>query len=95
MRGVATSLVPFFRTTGGALGVGALGGLFAAGLSARLGASADAAGALLAGGAAPVDAALFRHAVERSLLPVFAVLLVLAVANVAATGAFPRRPGSS
>ena len=31
-RGVATSLVPFFRTVGGSIGVGALGGLLAAGL---------------------------------------------------------------
>ena len=52
-RGVATSLVPFFRAVGGALGVGALGGLLAAGLSLRLGPAAEAAGALLARGQRP------------------------------------------
>src|SRR5262249_45984133 len=36
-RGVATSLVPFFRTIGGSLGVGALGGILSAGLAKRLG----------------------------------------------------------
>lgn len=87
VRGVATSLVPFFRTTGGSLGVGALGGLFAAGLARRLGGSAEAAGALLT--------APFRHAVGSSLLPVFAVLLVLSALNVAVTGAFPGRPAAS
>jgi len=33
-RGVATSLVPFSRTIGGSIGVGALGGILAAGLAA-------------------------------------------------------------
>ena len=59
-RGVATSLVPFFRTIGGSIGVGALGGLLAAGLARRLGAAAETAGRLLAaggaaGGASAVD----------------------------------------
>src|SRR5207245_1169391 len=40
-RGVASSLVPFFRALGGALGVGTLGGLLSAGLDRRLGAAAD------------------------------------------------------
>ena len=97
-RGIATSLVPFFRTIGGSLGVGALGGILAAGLHARLGAAAETAGAILAGtqspGRAPAVApALFRDAIEGSLLPVFIVLAALAVANVVVASLFPlRRP---
>ena len=93
-RGVATSLVPFFRTIGGSIGVGAMGGLLAAGLSHRLGAAADSAGRLLAMGAqaagpAPVAPAVFRVAIERSLLPIFAILGVLAVVNLFVTARFP------
>jgi len=93
-RGVATSLVPFFRTIGGSIGVGALGGVLAAGLSRRLGAAAETAGRLLAAGAHPqagtsVAPAAFRVAIERSLLPVFAVLAVLAVVNLLVTEGFP------
>lgn len=89
-RGVATSLVPFSRTIGGSLGVGALGGILAAGLERRLGPSADAAAHLLEGGAATTPA--LRLAIERSLFPVFAVLLVLAAVNLLATGLY--REGS-
>ena len=95
-RGVATSLVPFFRAMGGALGVGALGGLLAHGLSRRLGPAAEAAGALLAQGrgAGPAPLAEVQRlgaALEGALLPVFAVLLVLAAANVGVASSFPRR----
>jgi MFS family permease len=93
-RGVATSLVPFFRAVGGALGVGALGGLLAAGLSRRLGPAAEAAGALLAQGhgasTANADLAHLGAALESALIPVFVVLLVLAVLNVAVASSFPR-----
>jgi len=91
-RGVATSLVPFFRTVGGSLGVGLLGGILAAGLTARLGEKAESAGRLLSGtgaAGAGVTAEALRAAIERSLLPVFAVLLALALVNVAATRRFP------
>ena len=93
-RGVATSLVPFFRTIGGSIGVGALGGVLAAGLSRRLGAAAETAGRLLASGSqpaagVPVAPAAFRVAIERSLLPVFAVLAGLAVLNLFVTEGFP------
>ena len=101
-RGVATSLVPFFRAVGGALGVGALGGLLAAGLSHRLGPAAEAAGALLARGhAAPASAVAdlpaLGAALEGALLPVFVVLLVLAALNIAVASSFPRHaePDSS
>ena len=99
LRGSATSLVPFARTIGGSLGVGLMGGIFSAGLSARLGPEAAAAGRLLARGgegAAPLAAAL-RVAIERSLLPVFALLLVLAVVNLFVAGRLPRsvRPEQS
>jgi hypothetical protein len=97
IRGVATSLVPFFRTVGGSLGVGALGGLLSLGLVARLGPAAEGAGRLLAGGPAVapaeagLDSARLRQALEHALLPVFAVLLGLAVVNLLVTGFFPRR----
>jgi MFS family permease len=93
-RGVATSLVPFFRAVGGALGVGALGGVLATGLSRRLGPEAETAGALLAHGSAaaggsPADLPRLGAALEGALLPVFAVLLGLAALNVAVASAFP------
>jgi EmrB/QacA subfamily drug resistance transporter len=94
-RGVATSLVPFFRTVGGSIGVGTLGGVFAAGLAARLGSSVEAASRLLAAGrhgapvSLPVTPAVFRHAIESSLLPVFGVLLGLAAVNLFLPSGFP------
>jgi len=95
-RGVATSLVPFFRALGGALGVGALGAILSAGLARRLGAAADTAGRLLTGQLdaipAGVSAAALRHAIDQSLLPVFAVLLGLALVNVFVVAWFPGRP---
>ena len=100
IRGVATSLVPFFRTVGGSLGVGALGGLLSLGLVSRLGQGADTAGRWLAHGAvssagateaAVLDPAVFRQALERSLFPVFVVLLGLAFVNLFVAGLFPAR----
>jgi len=95
-RGVATSLVPFFRALGGALGVGALGAILSAGLARRLGAAADTAGRLLTGQLdaipAGASAAALRHAIDQSLLPVFAVLLGLALVNVFVVAWFPGRP---
>jgi hypothetical protein len=87
--------VPFFRAVGGALGVGALGGLLAAGLSRRLGPAAETAGALLARGHAAQasiapDLPALGAALEAALLPVFVVLLVLAAFNVAVASSFPR-----
>ncbi|HYB52277.1 MAG TPA: MFS transporter [Thermoanaerobaculia bacterium] len=98
-RGIATSLVPFFRTVGGSVGVGALGGVFAAGVAARLGSGLEAASRLLVGQRAepgstlPVDPVLFRQSIERSLLPVFAVLLGLAAINLFVASGFPRKAG--
>jgi MFS family permease len=93
-RGVATSLVPFFRTSGGSIGVGALGGLLAAGLARRLGPAAETAGRLLASGgeaAGGIAPAAFRLAIERSLIPVFGILVGLAVLNLLVTERFPER----
>ena len=92
-RGVATALVPFFRALGGALGVGALGALLATGLNLRLGPAAETAGRLLAGhrDGAMVAAPALRAALEQSLLPVFALLLVLSSVHLAVTGWFPGR----
>jgi len=94
-RGVASSLVPFFRALGGALGVGTLGGVLSSGLDRHLGAAADVAGRLLAGHEATLPAGItplaVRHAIAGSLLPVFGVMLLLALVNVAVTGRFPGR----
>jgi hypothetical protein len=75
--------------------VGALGGLLSSGLLARLGPAAETAGALLSGRHGPVGVDVqgeaLRHALEQSLLPVFAVLLALSLANFAMAGFFPDR----
>ena len=93
-RGVATSLVPFFRTVGGSLGVAAMGAVLAAGLSARLGPSLESASrALSSGTPAPP---FVRTALERSLLPVFGTLLFASALAVAVAARFPEgrhRPG--
>jgi hypothetical protein len=47
------------------------------------------AGAPAGGGASPVDPAIFRHAIERSLLPVFAVLLALSAVNLLLASRYP------
>lgn len=95
VRGVATSLVPFFRTVGGSVGVGLLGGILASGLSAHLGPLAATAGRLLAGhggdavpGLSPMA---LRQAIEGSLLPVFWVLFGLAGVSLFVTAGFPER----
>jgi len=93
-RGVATSLVPFMRAMGGAVGVGALGGILSAGLSRKLGAAAAGAGQLLAGrhaeaAAAGVQPVLLREALTASLLPIFWLLAALAVLNLLVTAFFP------
>ncbi len=95
-RGVATSLVPFFRAVGGAVGVGALGGLLASGLIRHLGTAAETAGHMLArggesGGSGAIAPAVFRLAIERSLMPVFGILVGLAILNVWVSGRFPDR----
>lgn len=95
VRGVATSLVPFFRTAGGALGVALLGGVLARGLDARLGPSAADAGRLLAGDVAGLRAGLsaeaFRRALEGALFPVFLVLVGVAAIAVLAASRYPER----
>ena len=97
-RGIATSLVPFFRTVGGSIGVGALGGVFAAGLAARLGSGMEAASRLLAGAARspprtasnPSRPPSSARRSSDSLLPVFVVLLALAAVNLFVASGFPR-----
>lgn len=96
-RGVATALAPFFRTVGGSIGVGALGGILSAGLSSRLGPLAESAGRLLSphavasGAPSPVPLSVLGQAIERSLLPVFAILAALSVFNVVLASRFPER----
>jgi len=96
-RGVATSLAPFFRTIGGSIGVGALGGILSAGLSKRLGPLAESAGRLLSprvaasGTPPPVPLTVLGQAIERSLLPVFGILAALSVFNVLLASRFPER----
>ena len=88
-------------TVGGSLGVGALGGILSAGLTHRLGANAETAGRLLSPQAAssgpppPVPLSVLGQAIERSLLPVFAILAGLAVLNVALASRFPERERKS
>lgn len=86
-RGVATSLVPFFRTVGGSLGVAAMGAVLASGLKARLGPSLESASRALSG-EIPASRA-FRLALEHSLLPVFGALLAAAAVAVFAAARFP------
>ena len=86
---------PFFRAVGGSIGVGALGGLLAAGLDRRLGAAAETAGRLLAsagepGGAGAVAPAAFRLAIERSLIPVFGILVGARGRQSSRDGPIPR-----
>jgi MFS family permease len=93
-RGVATSLVPFMRSMGGAVGVGALGGILSAGLTRRLGDAAAEAGQLLAGrhaeaAAAGVAPQALREALGASLLPIFDLLAALSLLNLLATSFFP------
>ena len=86
-RGIATSLVPFFRTVGGTLGVAAMGAVLSAGLAARFGPALASASRALAGeGPAPPG---FRLAMERSLLPVFLFLLAVAVLAMLTATRFP------
>ncbi|HTS01403.1 MAG TPA: MFS transporter [Thermoanaerobaculia bacterium] len=93
-RGVATSLVPFFRTVGGTLGVGAMGAVLAARLAARLGPALGSASRALSGEIpAPPG---FRLAMESALLPIFASLLAVSCLSTVAAARFPagrRRAG--
>ncbi len=82
-RGMATSLVPFFRTVGGSAGVVGLGAL----LFARLGVAPDSAAALLRPDAVVPPGV--RTALRQALLPVFGVLLVFAVVQLAAAARLP------
>ncbi|MGE5346549.1 MAG: MFS transporter [Acidithiobacillales bacterium] len=83
-RGIATSLVPFFRTVGGSLGVAGLGTL----VTARLGSTSGASRLLDPGrGSVPVE---LREALGKALVAVFGALLVLAVVNLAAARRLPR-----
>lgn len=93
-RGVATSLVPFMRAMGGAVGVSALGGILSAGLTHKLGAAAAGAGQLLAGRHAEAAAAgasppALREALTGALLPIFGLLAGLAILNLLVSAFFP------
>jgi MFS family permease len=82
-RGIATSLVPFFRTVGGSAGVVGLGAL----LFARLGIAPDAAALLLRSDAAVPPGV--RSALHDALLPVFEVLLAFAFVHLAVVARLP------
>ncbi len=84
-RGIATSLVPFFRTVGGSLGVAGLGTL----VTASLGPTSGAAATLLGPGRGSVPVEL-REALGRALVTVFGALLVLAFVNFAAARRLPQ-----
>lgn len=93
-RGVATASTMFFRTIGGTLAVGALGGLLAATLSSEPGVPADAADALLGPEhGASLDPALLKilsASLERGLHLNFQVVAVLACLSFAVALAFPK-----
>ena len=87
-RGIATALNMFARSMGGALGVGALGGL----LAARLGA---AAGHVSAHGGGAAQAALGpteRAALGGALGGIFWVIAGVGVANLVLAFFYPERP---
>lgn len=96
-RGVATSLVPFARTIGGSVGVAALGGILSAGLASRLGPAAASAGSFLSAGhadAATIAAtAALRAGIASALVPVFVILMALAVVNLGVTQFYPPEAG--
>jgi hypothetical protein len=96
-RGVATSLVPFMRTVGGSVGVGALGAVLSAGLMRRLGAAAADAGQFLTArpGVDALASAAFREGIHASLLPIFGFLAGLAALNLFVTGYFPGEADAS
>lgn len=93
-RGVATASTMFFRTIGGTLAVGALGGLLAATLSSEPGVPADAADALLGPehGASlePALLKLLSASLARGLHLNFQVVAVLACLSFAVALAFPK-----
>ncbi len=90
-RGIATSLVPFFRSLSGALATAALGAVLAAGLDSRLGPLGDRASALLAGqsvaasgSAAGIPVAVFQEALGEALRPVFFTMAAVALLTLVA-----------
>lgn len=92
-RGVATASTMFFRTIGGTLAVGALGGLLAATLASEPGIPADAADALLGPEhGASLDPGLLRilsASLARGLHLNFQVVAVLACLSFAVAWLFP------
>lgn len=101
-RGVATGAVTFFRTMGGALGVGLLGAMLGFELAGRLAASGaggvDVAAALRPethARLAPEALAAVQSALGRSLLHVFLAMTAVALTTIAAAAFLtPGRPGS-
>jgi hypothetical protein len=105
-RGVATGAVTFFRTMGGALGVGALGAILGFELSHRL-VSAGAGGVDVAAALrpethaslAPATLAAVQGSLGRSLRNVFLVMVNVAIATIFAaawlTPGHPEPPGKS
>ncbi len=99
-RGVATGAVIFFRTMGGALGVGLLGALLGFELSARL-TAAGAGGVDVAAALRPETHSLLapgvlatvQHALGRSLRDVFLLMVAVALTTIfAAAWLTPGRP---
>ena len=81
--GIATSLVPFFRTVGGSIGVAGLGTIVTVHLGTSSGGSS-----LLSPGREAVPPAL-RASLHDALVQVFAVLLLLAFVEFAAVSRLP------
>jgi EmrB/QacA subfamily drug resistance transporter len=93
-RGTATATNLFARNMGGALGMGALGALFAALLGGAL--APEQVNALLhpelRHGAAAVGDARLVAALEAAIGPVLDVVVVLAVVNLVVVAFYPRTP---
>jgi NhaP-type Na+/H+ or K+/H+ antiporter len=93
-RGVATASTMFFRTIGGTLAVGLLGGVLAAALAgagAREGLAEKLLGAERAA-LAPADLALVSEALQGAMQVVFWAVAAIALAALAAGWRFPALP---
>jgi len=93
-RGIATASAMFFRTIGGALAVGVMGGVISAALSSDPTIPADAANELLSReGGRTIDPGILAHlgdALARGLASVFWIIAGMAVVAFVASLFFPR-----
>lgn len=92
-RGVATGVVQFSRTIGGAIAVAALGALLNTRIAATLGPDVDLHAALspeMAGAIAPEALAALRHGLGEGLHGVYVAMAAVSAIGLLAALAFPR-----